>query len=298
LIKECSTVHWIAFAALAVLAGILNAPRSLAQSPAPRPAFEVASIKPCTAGEVSSGESEASEGERSRSPGRVDLNCQTVVDLIQTAYIVFANGEFHPLSQVPISGGSPWIKSDRYQITAKVEDTPRRQIMMGPMLQALLEDRFKLKIHRETREVSVYALTVAKGGPRLQASQKGSCIPLSPDDPPPSTAPGQPLLACGMFRLSANGGLDIHGATMADLADLCMFFSYSLDRGVIDKTGIAGMFDIHLELSPEASGDSAEPSTSTDPIFAAVHKLGLKLELTKGPGKFLVIDHVERPSPN
>ena len=51
-------------------------------------------------------------------------------DSIQTAYIVFANGEFHPLSQVPISGGSPWIKSDRYQITAKVEDTPRRQIMI------------------------------------------------------------------------------------------------------------------------------------------------------------------------
>jgi len=88
----------------------------------------------------------------------------------------------------------------------------------------------------------------------------------------------------------------MHGATMADLANLCMFFSDSLDRGVIDKTGIAGMFDIHLELSPDASGDAAEPSTSTDSIFVAVHKLGLKLELTKGPAKFLVIDHVERPS--
>jgi uncharacterized protein (TIGR03435 family) len=101
-----------------------------------------------------------------------------------------------------------------------------------------------------------------------------------------------------MFRLSANGGLDMHGATMADLANLCKFFSDSLDRGVIDKTGIAGTFDIHLELSPEASSDTAEPSTSTDLIFAAVHRLGLKLELTKGPRTFLVIDHVERPSAN
>jgi uncharacterized protein (TIGR03435 family) len=211
---------------------------------------------------------------------------------------LFANGEFHPLPQVPISGGPPWIKSDRYQITAKVEGTPPRQIMMGPMLQVLLEDRFMLKIHRETREVSVYALTVAKGGPRLQASREGSCISLGPDDPPPPTAPGRALQACGMFRLSANGGLDMHGATIADLANLCMFFSDSLNRGVIDKTGIAGMFDIHLELSPEASGDAVDPSTSADPIFTAVRKLGLKLELTKGPGKFLVIDHVERPSAN
>jgi uncharacterized protein (TIGR03435 family) len=239
-------VRWIAFAALAVLAGILNAPCSLAQSPALRPAFVVASVKPCTEGEVSSGGSEASEGGRSQSPGRVDLNCQTVVDLIQTAYILFANGEFHPLPQVPISGGPPWIKSDRYQITAKVEGTPPRQIMMGPMLQVLLEDRFMLKIHRETREVSVYALTVAKGGPRLQASREGSCISLGPDDPPPPTAPGRALQACGMFRLSANGGLDMHGATIADLANLCMFFSDSLNRGVIDKTGIAGIFDIHV----------------------------------------------------
>jgi len=220
-----------------------------------------------------------------------------VEELIQTAYIAFANGEFHPLSQIPISGGAPWIRSDRYQITAKVAGTPRRQVMMGPMLQALL-DRFKLKIHGETRQSPVYALTVAKGGPKLQVTHDASCIPWDSDPPPPSAAQARPLQVCGMFRLGPDNGLDMHGATMADLADLGMFFSDRLARGVIDKTGIAGRFDIHLELSPEGFADAAEPAASTDPIFAAVHKVGLKLEPTRGPGKFLVIDHADRPSEN
>ncbi len=178
------------------------------------------------------------------------------------------------------------------------------------MLQALLEDRFKLKVHRQTREATVYALTVAKGDPKLQPFKEGSCIPADLDHSLPPPVPGHPLpQLCGMFH-GTNNGFDVHGETMADF---CAFLSTSvqLDRQVIDKTGIAGMFDIHLDLYLADLGhpgpglsDPAAPATATDQgdIFtaakSAVKKLGLNLEPTKGPGEFLVIDHIERPSEN
>jgi uncharacterized protein (TIGR03435 family) len=179
------------------------------------------------------------------------------------------------------------------------------------MLRALLEERFKLKIHRETREIPVYALTVAKRGPKLQPFKAGGCLALDFSDPDhspvPLSKPGQGFpLVCEMGRVS-DAGYDLYGATMATF---CRDISPRLDRPVIDKTGIAGRFDIHLDLSaadlglPVGPSDPGAPVASTEPasVFAAVemavHKLGLKLERAKGPGEFLVIDHVERPDEN
>ena len=181
------------------------------------------------------------------------------------------------------------------------------------MLQALLEDRFQLKIRRETKAVSVYVLTVAKGGPKLQAAQSGKCIARDPDHPVPPSQRPPGVWPCGVFAPSStNDGSYMYGTT---LAHFCGALSLVLDRDAIDNTGIAGVFDIHVEAPAadnKAPGDpaygvpspprAAAPASPTDvlgsAIFDAVQRLGLKLEPGKAPGEFLVIDHVEKPSGN
>ena len=109
--------------------------------------------------------------------------CTTVQRLVQQAYGLFADGQMNPGSSLTVVGGPAWITSDFYEIDAKAEGPQGHAMMNGPMLQALLEDRFKLKIHRETRDVPVYALTVAAGGLKLEPFQ-GSCTPRDFDKPP------------------------------------------------------------------------------------------------------------------
>jgi uncharacterized protein (TIGR03435 family) len=179
-------------------------------------------------------------------------------------------------------------------------------MMMGPMLQSLLEDRFQLKIRRETREVPVYALTEAKGGPKLLPFKEGSCIPVdfAKGFPPP----GQPNCKAVVGRNGPNVTVEAPGTSVDSLSKL---LNLALDRPVVDKTGITGFFDFHLvfaadEVTPrflpggDMAGPPAEPSG--DPagptIFTAIQQFGLKLEPAKGSRDFLVIDRVERPSGN
>ncbi len=279
--------------AVPVVIGMMNLPRLRAQAAIPK--FEVASIKPC---DGNGGGRGGKDGRQS--PARLHMNCLTAANLIESAYIRFADGRVHMFahSVQPFKGAPAWINSESYQIDATAESPQRFAMLRGPMLQTLLEDRFKLKVHRETREVPVYLLTVAKGGPKnLPATVQGSCAPLDPDHPP-----GPDTKLCGFFRPSAsNEGVDTSGQTMADL---CIQFSTNLDREVIDKTGITGMFDIHLDVSmadlfPRNDPDApADPSSIYSAIQDAVKRLGLKLEPAKAPTEFLVIDHVERPSEN
>jgi uncharacterized protein (TIGR03435 family) len=298
--KVILAVAGTAALAVPIIIGMMNAPAIRAQAAA-TPKFEVAAIRACGAGD--SGGWEGDPKSNGSSPGRLTLNCRSVKDLIELAYVFNANGHRNPprLHQ-PIEGGQPWIDSSRYQVNAKAPTPQRETMLAGPMLQALLEDRFKLKIRRESREVPVYALTVAKGGPKLRATKEGSCIPLDLDNLSSLAASGQSQVPCGFFRPSAtDDGLDTSGQT---IAGLCEQFSASLDRDVIDQTGIAGRFDIHLALSQAdlfPRGDPAEPAPPTDPlanIQIALRPLGLKLESAKAPREFLVIDHVERPSEN
>ncbi len=123
----------------------------------------------------------------------------TVRGLIQIAYERYAGGRFHPLDFrdfPPIEGGPNWLDSDRFDISAKADGRFSQAMMNGPMLQALLEDRFKLKLHRESRVVSVYALTVAKVGPKLHPLKKVGCASLDPENPPPAPGAKLPVL-CG-----------------------------------------------------------------------------------------------------
>lgn len=293
------------------------APQAVPPSkPAATPKFEVISVKPSTNCGDGGGRG-GGKGGRSWSPGRLSLECQTVMGLVQMAYVRFADGKPRRpgleglATAVPIEGGPSWINSIRYDIDAKAAGVSSLEMMSGPMMQALLEERFKLRVRREIRTVPVYALTAAKGGPKLQAAQPGKCIPFDFDHgPPPPRPAGQPIVPnCGFFQQrSPNDGVYTYGQT---IAGLCRQFSAWLDRDVIDKTGIAGVFDVHLALSfddvglrprgDDAPTDPAAPAIPADPfgaISAAVQRLGLKLVPAKGPGEFFVIDRVEKPSEN
>lgn len=266
--------------------------------PGPSPRFEVASIKRCQDTEPVSG------GEMS--PGRLHLACVTTANLIRLAYLVFPTGEPNaPVSpsafQQPISGGPTWIDSERYRIDAKVESPVNVEMMRGPMMQALLKDRFQLQLHRQTKPIDVYELTVG-GEPGLQLAAKGSCVAFDRNHPPPTPGEAAPVV-CGALRDNAKGGFDIPGISMNGL---CRLLSAYVDRNIVDRTRINGTFDVHLELTPAdlgipgAAPDPSSPFTPGDggAIAAAVRKLGLQLRPGKGTAQFLVIDHVERPSEN
>src|SRR5580658_7636377 len=175
------------------------------QSPAaPIPKFEVAAIrlsKDCDGGGGATKSVSPLGRSESSSPGSLNVNCATVMGLIQQAYVRYANGRLNQVDgSAPISGGPSWINSERYDINAKADGNASPEMMLGPMMQALLEDRFKLKMRRETREVSVYDLTVAKNGPKLKPSKEGICdVTKLPGPPSPGQVPG-----CN-FMLMAQG---------------------------------------------------------------------------------------------
>jgi bla regulator protein blaR1 len=291
-----------------LVVGILNAPPVRAQEAADsqpkagrKMSFDVASIRLCK------DEPGLMGGGGEPTPGRVSTGCAPLADarslgLIQRAYVRFAGGHANPLVIVPIEGGPAWIHSEFYEINAKADGRPSQEMMEGPMLQALLEDRFKLKIHRETREVPVYLLTVVKAS-KLRPFKEGSCTPNAVTFLPQTLAEGQ--RPCKALVAARRGSVDVEGATILEFSKL---LNLALDRPVIDKTGLTARFDFHLEFAPDQATPRLVPgddgATAADPggapsIFTALQEqLGLKLQPAKGPGEFLVIDHVERPSEN
>jgi len=266
-----------------------------------RPRFEAASIKRCR---------EFGPAPSQSSPGRLSLSCWPVRRLIQEAYHLFAEGKANPLNPVfplvPVENGPGWIDSDRYLIDAETEGAESPGMMRGPMMQRLLEDRFQLRVHRETREEPVYALTAAKGGPKLQPAKAGSCAPFDPFDfTRPFNRGPEEIPWCAVARPQRNGSRLVYDARGMSL-DLFARLLGGLDRPVIDRTGIAGVFDIHLEYSlgetsppaPPTGGEPADP-VSQQPIVRAIRQqLGLRLDPAVGPREFLVVDRVERPSEN
>ncbi|MGA8593909.1 MAG: M56 and DUF3738 domain-containing protein [Bryobacteraceae bacterium] len=273
--------------------GLANAPQSQSQpqtSEANRPTFDVASIKP-------SDSSNPFMSIRDTPGGRYTANGISVKLLIQNAYNVH---------DFQISGGPNWINSAKYDIVAKADETSdenaakltedqrdafrERQRLR---LQSLLEERFQLKFHSSTKELPIYALVVAKDGPKIQEAKDG------PDKNKGSMMmrPGQ-LTARGlsMFYLAAN-------------------LSNQVGRVVLDKTGLSGLYDFTLQWTPDRSqmgsfgggpGPGQEGSRMPPPpdpdgpsIFTALQEqLGLKLEPQEGPVEIFVIDHVEKPSEN
>jgi uncharacterized protein (TIGR03435 family) len=258
------------------------------------PAFDVASIKP------------AAPGQRGRMirgmpGGRLNVTNMPLKELIQLAYHV---------QPFQITGGPPWLASESWDIVAKPDADPGPN-QMPLMLQSLLADRFAFKFHKETRELPVYALVLGKQGdktPGLTESKPGSCTQIDPAaGPPPMPAPGQKptVKPCGRIMM----GFNTLDATAQTLDQLATVLSRTLGRTVIDKTGLTGKYDMHLEWTPDESQMSQiqlppdAPKPTFDPagpsIFTAVQEqLGLKLESQKGPVEVFVIDHAEKPAEN
>ncbi|HEY3835513.1 MAG TPA: M56 family metallopeptidase [Bryobacteraceae bacterium] len=307
--KAVLAVGGTAALGLPILAGIMSTTGIRAQPPSPQsaagpfPKFEAVSIKPCKPG-ASNGSPGVPPGAGS-SRGRLRISCGILADIdntgmIQIAYNRYASGYLSSFRVIPIEGGPGWIHSERFDIDAKSDGQPSILMMQGPMMQAVLEDRFKLRIHRETRQGAVYELTLGKGAPRLKPLQEGSCTPVTIGRPLPELTGDQ-----RRCRNMANPrGVDFEGGTLAMFAGL---LGMILDRPVIDKTGITDLFTIHLEFSPDeftsprsaAVAPAAVGGPEAPGIFQAVQEqLGLKLVPAKGPVDFLVIDHIERPSEN
>ena len=286
-------------------------PQSTAPAPAAPQKFDVVSIKPCASNEPAGrgGRGGGRGGPGGGSPGRINLACRTVASLIEDAYVRFADGQLHTeFHAVTLEGGPSWINSERYQINAEAEGAPGREVMNGPMLQAVLEERFQLKTHRETKDVPVYVLTLAKGGLKMKAADPSGCMVLDLLNPPPPNTSAKPF--CGHPFINVrppNFIANMHSTTMDEVAD---WLAPLLDRRVINETAISGAFDGVVEFVQDDSirmafrlrGGEPAPEPTGVPgqsIFTAVQdQLGLKLDSLKRPGQSLVIDRIERPTEN
>ena len=253
--------------------------------PKERPEFAVTSVKPnhtgcCTSGGVGNG-------------GGGGKNV-TLKELIGFTYRI---------QQFQISGGPRWIGSDRYDIEGKAEDPKADFDQLRLMLQTLFEERFKLKVHRETKESPVYALVAGKGGPRIKLSSDQ--VSQDVNGPAPAGAgPNRGAIRIGVGNLVGNA------VTISWFASM---LSSRLDRLIMDKTNLSGRFDIRLKWTPspgeslfgvpaeiiDMNGVTVRLDPSGPSIFSAIQEqLGLKLESAKAPVDLLVIDRVERPSEN
>jgi uncharacterized protein (TIGR03435 family) len=188
-----------------------------------------------------------------------------IASITTKALIAYA----YDVRESQVSGGPNWIGSEEYDIVAKPEGEPSNERILA-MAKNLLAERFSLTLHHESKEMPVLALTVAKGGAKLH----------------PSETVGGPEVRGGRGRLIARK------VTMGMLA--AQLAGRVLDRTVIDRTEIAGEFDVDLEWTPDERPDDPGPS-----IFTALkEQLGLKLETQKSAVDVLVVDRVERPSGN
>jgi hypothetical protein len=194
-------------AAVGLLTGLGGAPVLRAHST--RQKFEVASVHSCGPNAVAPLREGGGLGDIGPSPNRVSRNCVTVLSLIQDAYVIFADGQKRSPSSLqmpPIEKAPAWISSDLYTIEAVAEGTPGQPAMLGPMMQSLLEDRFHLKLHRETRSGPAFALTVAKHGSRLKVNDGTCSVDVPSSAVPRDPASGRPVpgLPAAAFLRPAN----------------------------------------------------------------------------------------------
>jgi uncharacterized protein (TIGR03435 family) len=238
-----------------------------------QPAFEVASITPYDG--ISMG-----VGRLETFPRRLSAWC-SLRQLIESAYT---------LEPWQLSGG-PAVMEELFHVEAAApedlsRDTDRVLALEAPvprkmmlMLQTLLAERFKLKVHREAKQDNVYSLIVAKSPPNLKPPQEVTRSYVGSSRTGDYMAPAVTSIIMG------------HNASMEQLAN---YLARIVRRPVSDDTGIKGNYDFRIEYAPENS-----PAVEVPPFFPAIEAVtGLKLKAAKGPVEFLVVDHVEKPTPN
>jgi uncharacterized protein (TIGR03435 family) len=219
------------------------------------PSFEVASIKPNHEGSLAGFSEDISPN------GVFNVRNFSLWNLLRLAY---------GLRDLQISGAPAWSKAQGFDIQARPAPNggtiAREQVLR--MLQRLLEERFQLKAHRESRDTPAYTLTVSRGGPKLSAVREGA-------------------------QRGRLGDLDMPSMTMESL---CQTLEFELGRPVVDRTGLPGSFAIRLQW---ASDKAPAPDPSRPSLFTAVQEqLGLKLDATRAPIELFVIDGIQQPSEN
>jgi uncharacterized protein (TIGR03435 family) len=283
-----------------------------------RQKFDAASIRPCKPEDAPPGPARGGAGGTNAtfSPGRMNVPCVTLEQLIFLAYAgpgatadeqLVNVGAGGASDTTKVRGGPAWVHSqhDKFAIEATAAGATERYVLLGAMLRTLLEDRFHLKLHRETEEVPMFALTVAKGGLKIKPMNTGDCTTYVPGAPA-SEDPAKP--SCGSLMMRGNGPNTVWTFAGHELHSLAMRLSGTLGRYVIDQTGVTDTFVYRLEFHPdentpgihwppERDADQSVPQAAS--IFTALEQqLGLKIEKTRAPRGYLVIDHVERPSTN
>ncbi len=285
----------IGFAAIAgpLLFGLMMGPQVRAQSaqapqaaaspsPAPLPTFDVASIKKSTSGELPWGPD--------FKPGRFIERAQTIILAIAVAYSVY------PLR---IYGAPGWVNTEKYDIEAKESEAVAEELAKLPpaqamekqalMLQSLLVDRFGLKVSHQSKELPVFALVIAKGGPKFHEAK--------PDEKGPDVGGG-----AGQLTFTA-----------CPMSIVVTVMTNTMHQMVIDQTGLKGNYDFTIEWRKDQTmsgmpreprggdpGSDAAPPDSSGPSFSTAlqEQLGLKLESTKAPVDVIAIDHIDRPTEN
>jgi uncharacterized protein (TIGR03435 family) len=249
------------------------------------PTFEVSTVRPNNTGARASNLNFGTDEIRSSN--------LPILFLLQYAYKLNAG------STDQIIGAPTWISSVPFDIVAKMDsETAARIEKMPPgerdtalrrMVQGLLADRFQLKVHHESREIPVFALTVAKGGSKLTA------VSGSPIDP------SKPRGANDWTGLrNRDGFVEGRDASLKMLVDSLSWKPEIGGRLVVDETGLQGNYNFTLRWTPDDRQSAADPAQGMgSSIFTALEEqLGLKLESKKAPVDCIVIDHVERPSAN
>jgi len=200
------------------------------------------------------------------------------VDRPLIAFIMVA----YDLSQKPIIGDALPGDSDLFDLDAKIDPadlpvTPLSPRQLAELLRPVLADRFHLRVHYETRTIAVYNLVVAKGGLKMKESAASAAAP-------------------GCFHTSAGNGLRVeHNCTMGDIRNI---LEGPAGRYLIDKTGLAGRYDLELRWTPDDT-PADSPLAGGPSIFTAVEEqLGLKLESARAPVDVLVVDSAQKPTPN
>ena len=264
-----------------LLVSLLAIPAT-AQHPAPTaplPVYDVVSIHPHASGD-----------------DNVDVTSRDGSFMASNVSLKHLISEAYGIREDLISGLPGWAESARFDITAKTTDPNPSALknltreQNGAMLRPMLTDRFQVKVHNEIKTLPVFDLVLTRSGPKFQ---KSSAPAIDPNHPAPEGKP-------------TPGGVWIHyydlTATAITLSTLANVLADQLNRTVIDKTGLTGVFDLKLKWTPDRllnnATDDGSQNLPPSLLTALQEQLGLKLDSSKGPVETLIVDHAEKPSPN
>ena len=276
---------------VSLISSFLFAPNTARGQDSAKLAFEVATVKPAA---PLTGRGTPRGGPGTADPERVNYTYVSMKNLLMAAYNLPVNQVFGP----------PWIDSEHYDIVAKVPPGSTKE-QVNVMLQNLLADRFQLVVHRETKEIPLYELVVAKNGPKIK--------PYVEDPNPPKPEPGKPFATDkdgnpiprpgGLMMMMSQGKRRVTASkqSIGGTPGLTTMLGAELGRPVVDKTGLTGDYDYTIEFRPQGPnaappGQRLEPNDSDAPdiLVAVQEQLGLRLEAKKGPIEVVVVDSGEK----